>query len=303
MQETPDEIFDIGTPDPERDEWLLSLRPIDDAMMQNIFIKDELHDNDIAQSMLRIILNNPELKLISVKGQCEFKNLHGRSLVMDLLAIDADDNFYDMEFQLDARGFSPERAGFHCDMLASAMLKEGQRFEELKNGTVIFITRDDVRGEGKPLYDIRSGDCGSGRLFDDKRRYVLVNGKMGGDQTELAKLVHDLFCADPDEMYHDFLRTAVRQIKFTTEGQQMVMSGYVAKTYARGEAQGEARGEIRGEIRGEKKGMIKAALGMFKEKLPFETILKVTGLDKETLQLLKLSLQEETSTPADPGQS
>lgn len=290
MPETPDEIFDLGTPDPERDEWLLSLRPIDNAMMQNIFIKDELHDNDTAQSMLRIILDNPAPKITSVKGQCEFKNLHGRSVVMDLLAIDTDDNFYDMEFQLDARGFSAERCGYHGDMLSSAMLKEGQSFEELKNRTVIFITKDDVRGEGKPLYDIRSGDRSSGRQFDDKRRYVLVNGKMGGDQTELAKLVHDLFCADPGEMYHDFLRTAVRQIKFTTEGLKMVMSGYVAKTFAKGEASGD------------KKRSIKDAIGMFKEKLPFETILKVTELDRETLQKLKLSLQEEISAPADPGQ-
>lgn len=280
---------DWSAPDPEREEWIASLRPIDDPMMQGIFIKDQSHDGECAEHMLRILLDNDSIKVTKVMTQYEIKNLHGHSVTFDLYVETADGGHYDVEFQRDPRGAGVRRMRFHGSMLDTTLLKEGEDFELLRRGTVIFVNEKDVLGYGLPIHHIRNTIEENGKHCQDGRREICINCEISGEDSALGMLVHDLFCADPEDMYHDFMKTVVRRVKTTDEGKQM-LSGYVEKMRAQGIAIGEAMGEARGELRGSDNRAKSIALEMLKEGFPTDRILKLTGLAPQTLSELKLSL-------------
>ena len=51
-----------------------------------------------------------------------------------------------------------------------------------------------------------------------------MNGAMRDGETALAKLMHDFFCADPDEMYYESLARAARHFKKDEEGIRKMLS-------------------------------------------------------------------------------
>ena len=83
---------------------------------------------------------------------------------------------------------------------------------------VIFITENDVIGQGKPLYRIERRIEDIDRLFNDGEHIIYVNGANKNNATELGKLMHDFFCADPDDMYFRQLADKVRYFKEDAKG-------------------------------------------------------------------------------------
>ena len=57
-----------------------------------------------------------------------------------------------------------------------------------------------------------------GLPLEDGSHIVYVNGEIRGKQTKLAQLMHDFFCADPDEMYLEPLARVARRFKQDEEG-------------------------------------------------------------------------------------
>ena len=51
-----------------------------------------------------------------------------------------------------------------------------------------------------------------------ERCIIYVNGAIKDDSTELGRLMHDLTCSDPDEMYYQELAKKVRYLKRDNRG-------------------------------------------------------------------------------------
>ena len=64
-------------------EQLKNYRLLDDDFMTVIF-----KNSDCAELLLRIVLNKPDIRVIDVQTQDYFKNLEGRSAILDIYAID-----------------------------------------------------------------------------------------------------------------------------------------------------------------------------------------------------------------------
>ena len=200
-------------------------------------------DGNIAgvQLMLRIMLNMPDLIVLSVRTQYELQSLHGtRSLRLDVLAVDSTGRLFNLEIQ--RKEVDPERGRLHAAMLDGSALEAGAPFSRLPEGWVIFIMERDPFGRQQPLYHFVRVDLESGLPLNDGSHIVYVNGALRGDQTELAKVLHDLFCTDPDEMYFEELAQVVRYYKQTGEGVRK-MSSVVEEI--REEGRTEARAEER----------------------------------------------------------
>jgi hypothetical protein len=99
-------------------------------------------------------------------------------------------------------------------------LKKGQPFTDLRESYVIFITEHDVLGEGEPIYFIERTIVKSGRPFGDGEHIIYVNCAHNEVASELGKLVHDLNCSNPDEMYFKQIADVVRYFKETEEGRE-----------------------------------------------------------------------------------
>ena len=132
--------------------------------------------------------------------QKDYKNLQGRSAVLDCVARDSDGKQMDVEIQQDNEGASPKRARYHSGLMDMNTLNPGQDFDELPESYVIFITRDDVLGYGLPIYHVNRKIEEVSENFRDEAHIIYVNSKKQ-DDTELGRLMHDLHCKNAGDMH------------------------------------------------------------------------------------------------------
>ena len=193
---------------------LRGLRLIDDDFMNACF--DGYTDG--AQLLLRIILNKPDIRVKSVKTQRRMKNLLGRDICLDIDADDENGTEYNVEVQRADNGADRKRARYHSSILDAHLLQSGDDFSDLPETFVIFITENDVIGDGLPLYTIDRQITNTGKAFDDGEHIIYVNGADKNASTELGKLMHDFFCTDPDDMHYKALADKVRYFKEDEKG-------------------------------------------------------------------------------------
>ena len=189
-------------------------RLIDDDFMNACF------DNNIEDTefILRIILNREDISVKSVRTQQVMKNLLGRDIWLDIDAVDADNNEFDIEIQRSDKGADRKRARYHSSMMDAHMLRPGDDFGTLRENYVIFLTENDILGKGKPLYRIERRIEETGELFDDGEHIIYVNGASRDTSTALGKLMHDFFCTDPDDMEYQQLARKSRYFKEDEKG-------------------------------------------------------------------------------------
>ena len=191
-----------------------SLRLIDDDFMIAVF-----DDNiEATELLLRIVMNMPDLRVINVKTQRIMKNLLGRDVWLDIDAEDSSGRMYDIEIQRSDKGAGFRRARYHSSIKDAHLLKSGEDFDTLPESYVIFITENDVIGDGEPLYKIERQITNTGEPFDDGEHIIYVNGSNRDASTELGRLMHDFFCTNADDMHYRILSDRVRYYKEDEEG-------------------------------------------------------------------------------------
>ena len=71
------------------------------------------------------------LRIIDQVLQKDYKNLQGRSAILDCVVRDSDGKQMDVEIQQDNEGASPKRARYHSGLMDMNTLNPGQDFDEL----------------------------------------------------------------------------------------------------------------------------------------------------------------------------
>lgn len=200
---------------------LRGFRLMDDDFL-SAFFRDNIEDTEF---ILRIILDKPGLKVTSVHAQHELKNLNGRSVRLDVHAIEDNGAEADIEIQRDDHGAGFKRARHNSSLLDASILKPGQKPEELPETYVIFITEKDIIGKDKALYPIEryilvEGNNNSREYIpvNDGAHTIYVNGAKQGSKTELEKLMHDFSCIKADDMYFSQLAAKMRYLKEDEKG-------------------------------------------------------------------------------------
>lgn len=187
---------------------------------------------------MHVILGREDLKITSAKTQVTLKGLM-REVSLDILAEDAEGRKYNIEFQRKSKGAEPERARMNASLIDANSLDKGEDFTALPEVYVIFITEHDVLGGGLPLYTIEWRINETGEIFGCRSHIVYVNGAHRDLETALGKLVHDIFCEKPDEMYYASLAEKVRYFKEDEKGVE-TMSEVMERIFAAERNQYEA---------------------------------------------------------------
>ena len=193
----------------EHSEELLNIienfRLMDDTFMSKVF-----EDKACAELLLRVILNRNDLTVVRVVSQFELKNLQGRSARLDIYAVDEHGKKYD--------GAAPRRARYNSSLLDANLLNPGDKFDELPESYIIFITEHDVLKGGKPLYTVnRTISELDHAIFTDGSHIIYVNGEIRNG-TALGELMQDFFCKDPREMHYKVLSDRAGYFKKDKEG-------------------------------------------------------------------------------------
>lgn len=217
---------------------LQKLTIMNDVFMRNVFKKREC-----TEYVLQVIMNKRGLKITDQVLQKDYKNLQGRSAVLDCVARDIDGRQMNVEIQQENEGASPKRARYHSGLMDMNTLNPGQDFDELPESYVIFITRDDMLGYGLQIYHVNRKIEEVGEEFKDEAHIIYVNSKIQND-TELGRLMHDLHCKNAADMYSGILADRVRELKETQKG-MVIMCNELEEIYSEGVESGERRGELR----------------------------------------------------------
>ena len=217
---------------------LQKLTIMNDVFMRNVFKKREC-----TEYVLQVIMNRADLKITEQILQKDYKNLQGRSAVLDCIVKDTDDRQMNVEIQQENEGASPKRARYHSGLMDMNTLNPGQNFDALPESYVIFITRDDVLGYGLQIYHVNRKIEEVSEDFKDEAHIIYVNSKIQ-DDTELGRLMHDLHCKNAADMYSKILADRVRELKETQKGERILFNE-LEEIYSEGVESGERRGELR----------------------------------------------------------
>jgi hypothetical protein len=189
------------------------LRLMDD----DFFNKCMEGSTECVELILHIIMDRTDLKVISAQTQHTIKNLQGRSVRLDVLALDNSGRQINIEIQREDKGAGSRRARYHSSILDANLLLAGENFEELPETYVIFITERDVLKKGLPLYRVERCVLETNEAFGDGSHIMYVNGE-NRDETPLGRLMHDFSCTDPEDMNYQTLADRTRYFKKDEKG-------------------------------------------------------------------------------------
>ena len=244
------------------------------TLMSDIFMRNVFKKRECLEYVLQVIMEKQDLYVIDQVIQKDYKNLQGRSAVMDCVARDSTGKQFDVEIQQDNEGASPKRARYHSGLMDMNTLNPGQDFEELPESYVIFITRDDILGYGLPIYHIDRQIKELEEAFQDEAHIIYVNSKKQ-DDTQLGRLMHDLHCKKADEMHSPILAKRMYELKETQKGVEL-MCHEMEKIYSEGMESGEKRGEL--------KAKKETALSMAEEGMNIQKIARLVKVSEKDVQ-------------------
>ena len=260
---------------------LKQLRYMDDTFM-TVCLADNF---EAVELILRIILEQKDITVRSVRTQELMKNLQGRSAILDVHAVDSTGREFDVELQRSDAGAGAKRARHNSSLMDAHILKPGADTEEIPDSYVIFITENDVMNGDQAVYPVdRYVKIGRKKvLFGDGSHILYVNGKYRGDD-EIGKLIHDLSCTDPDDMNYEALADRARYYKKNEKG---VAAMCKIMEDMRNEAAREAAREA------EQKKAKKMAIRMIKAgKMSLDDISDYTELSLEELKKLEAEIMQ-----------
>ena len=188
-------------------------RLLDDDFMSKVFDGNP----ESIQLVLQIVMDIPDLTVIDVRTQVFVENLLNRSVRLDVLATDSKGRRMNVEIQRSDKGAGYKRARFNSSMLDAGLLQKSEKFEELPDTWVIFITEHDIPGRGKAVYQVERRFADTLEPFNDGSHILYVNGAYR-DESPIGKLMHDFSCTNPADMNYGVLADRVRFFKESKEG-------------------------------------------------------------------------------------
>ena len=236
----------------QREAYLGILKDL--TIMDDIFMRNVLKDSACTEYILKIIMDQDNLKLKDQILQADYKNLQGRSSILDCIALDNSGRKYNIEFQNADSGASLKRARYHGSLVDANTLKPGQAPVDLPDTYIIFITENDTLGFNLPICHIDRTFEETGQSCPDQLHIIYVNSSVQ-DDTALGRLMHDLHCSDPHDMHSEILAQRVLKLKETQKGVD-IMCDKLNELIAEERNEGEKRGILIGEAQGEKRGIL-----------------------------------------------
>ena len=231
--------------------------------------------------MLQIILGKKDLKVIKSQTEYPIKSLQGRGVRFDVFARDSKGREYDIEIQRADKGAEPKRARYNSALMDANALKSSDDFGKLRDTYVIFITENDVMGDGQDAYSYLRIEERNGKRLGDGTHIIYENGATRS-ATEIGRLVHDLLCRDAAQMYFDVLRKRVSQFKNSEEGRY-----YMCEAMERLRSEGKAEGKAEGK----RETMLATAMRMLKDGvLALKDVARYSGLSLAQVKKLQASM-------------
>ena len=152
----------------EKKAKIKDLRPIDD-----VFFEVLASEKAVCQEILRTILEDPLLVVLDVIVQSSVRNLYGRSVRLDALCRLGDGSSVNIEVQRSDNDDHLKRVRFNAASITVKDSSPGDRYENIPDLYVVYISEFDFLGEGKTAYHVEKVIRETGTVVDDGVHEIL----------------------------------------------------------------------------------------------------------------------------------
>lgn len=167
----------------EKRDRVKDFRPIDDVFFEVLAVNKE-----VCEEMLRTILEDFELVVLDVIVQSSERNIYGRSVRLDALCTLGNGTKCNIEIQRSDNDNHLKRARFNAASITVKESNPGDRFEDVIDVYIVYISEFDFLGKGKTTYHIDKTIRETGDIIDDGLHEIFVNTTID-DGTDTADLM------------------------------------------------------------------------------------------------------------------
>lgn len=247
------------------------------TIFSDVIANEFFLDRATTQHILRAIIERDDLVVTNVKTQNQIDNALGHSVRFDVLAIDAENNYYDIEIQNVSHDDLLMRADFYGAALKMRYFNKRKSYSEIPRVYVIFFVKDGKYCDNKLVNQYCFKDS-SNRDLNFGTRIYCVNGSLH-NETPVGKITHDFSCTDASAMYDKVIANRFDEVK---QGKELKkMDAFTQMVFSRGEEYGKT--ELKFDI----------ARNLLAKKMSGDEIAEVTGLSLD--QVKRLELEEVTN--------
>lgn len=162
------------------------LVPFDDVMFQKM-----CESRETCQEIISTILGQ-DIRVIDVVPQDSIENLQGRSVRLDCLCKLRDGIYVNVEVQKPDNDDHEARVRYNASVITANQTPKGIKFRDVAQVIVIYITRFDIFGDGRPIYHIDRVVRETGKVRTDGFTEIYVNAAVKNYDDELNTNVSDL---------------------------------------------------------------------------------------------------------------
>ena len=192
------------------------LVPIDDVMFRKM-----AEDLGFCQEILRVFLNDSDLIVLENTPQYVVTNLQGRSVILDAHCKLGDGREIDIEVQKANDDNHQKRVRYNGSVLTANIMDPGEKFKNVPDVCVVFVSRFDMFKDGIPLYHVDRVVRETGKVVANGFEEIYVNAAVS-DGSDVSELM-EVFVSDT--AYNDkcpLTSAGKHRYKETEEGQQIM---------------------------------------------------------------------------------
>ena len=191
-------------------------------LTSDLFAGKVFEDVGACQELCRILLQNENISLKSVKTQYVIRNLESHSVELDILAEEISGNLINVELQM-YRELAPfKRTRYYLSSIDMSILEKGIPYYKLPDVTAIYITKEDFIGGKRGYYDRNMTADGQqiSTFLNNGQHENYFNLEYPTDDAKINELLEYLKNSDPFYQTENFPRIVerVKYFKIQKEG-------------------------------------------------------------------------------------
>jgi hypothetical protein len=157
-------------------------------VIDDVFFQKMVEDIEVAEEVVRILLEKPKLRIIKSETQRFLRNAGAHSVVLDLLCEDEDHSTIHVEMQKKDDDDHQKRVRFNISNIDTVFTEKGIKYEELPDVYAIFISNFDIFSEQRTIYHINRVIEETGTVVDNGIHEIYVNTAID-DGSDIAELM------------------------------------------------------------------------------------------------------------------
>ena len=225
------------------------------TLFEDRIFKETAENKEFIQELLQVILDDKKLIVLSVSPQKEFNVLNQHGVRLDCYCKFQDGSVGNVEVERNEdKDDNQKRVRYYGSMIDVKNLKEGQKYSELPNVYMVYLTMKDIFKEGKTIYHVERQLVECNKYVDNGYHEIYVNAEVD-DKSEIAEVMKILSTKDyVNEKFKTISK--VKEEKTMPAEVEYAMEQLKKEYRNEGRQEGRLEGRLEGKIEGRQEGRL-----------------------------------------------